>query len=181
MTVIKENTKEARSPRSGLSSTVRMNVTTQTTFRRNDRTKVISLPWGVISNKSRDHLRQLKPQQWLGFKRTHHVNFVGPPQCRDVQKLLHHAMQVDIDDGGQHSLGSQNRSLRTIPAPCLLILTHYSVNKIHWVPLCPKFLLQCSTSSSDMDAFIEGFFGLFFLVPLANLQRGRRSKVWWRG
>lgn len=34
MTVSKENTRDASSPRSGLSSTVRMNVTIQTTFRK---------------------------------------------------------------------------------------------------------------------------------------------------
>lgn len=124
MMVTKENTMEARSPRSGLSSTVRMNVTTQTTFRKNKSTSRIYLPRAVISNKSRDHLPQLNQQQMLGFKCNHHINFVGSPQCRDVQKLLHHAMEVDIDDGGQHSLGSQHRGMRDIP-------TFNSVNKIH--------------------------------------------------
>lgn len=160
MTVIKENTMEASSPRSGLSSTVRMNVTTQTTFRKNNRTNVIRLPWVVISNKSRDPLRPLKRQQSLGFKCAHHVNFVGPPQCRNVQKLLHHAMEVDIDDGGQHSLDSQHRGLRNIPAPCMLIVTHNSVNKIHRIPY-QKLLLQCSSKSLDMDALV-GRFCFFF-------------------
>lgn len=161
MTVIKENTMEARSPRSGLSSTVRMNVTTQTTFTKNNRTNVIHLPWVVISNKSHDHLRPLKRQQSLGFKCAHHVNFVGPPQCRNVQKLLHHAMEVDIDDGGQHSLDSQHWGLRNIPAPCMLILTHNSVNKIHRITY-QKLLLQCSRKSLDMDALV----GLFFFKYL---------------
>lgn len=92
MTVNKENTMEARSPRSGLSSTVRINVTTQTTFSKNNRTKVIYPLQVVISNKSRDRQRQLKRQQQLGFKCTHRVYFVGPPQRRDVQELLHHTM-----------------------------------------------------------------------------------------
>lgn len=133
---------EARSPRSTLSSTVRMNVTTQTTFRKNNGTRVIYPTQVLISNKSRDHQRQLKQEQSLGSKCTHRVNFVGLPECRDVQELLHHAMEVDVDDGGQHSLGIQHRGLRNIPAPCVLILTYYSVNKIHGIPSCQKCLLQ---------------------------------------
>lgn len=141
MTVIRENTMEARSPRSGLSSRVRMNVTTQTTFRKNNGANVIDLP-GVINSN-----RQTNNNNHWALKCTHHVNFVGPPQCRDVQKLLHHAMEVDIDDGGQHSLGSQHRGLRNILALCNLFENHYSVNKIH-----PEM--------NDMDAFVRFFFFL---------------------
>lgn len=53
------------------------------------------------------------------FKCAHHVYLVGPPQCRDVQKLLHHTVEVDIDDGGQHSLHDESMF------HYLLILNHY--------------------------------------------------------
>ena len=41
------------------------------------------------------------------LRNTHCINFVFSPQYRDVQELLHHALEVDIDDASQHCLQCQ--------------------------------------------------------------------------
>lgn len=67
-------------------------------------------------------------------------------------------MEVDKDDAGQHSLGSQHQALRNLKSVNFnSVFTKYIEN------LCvKKILLQCSSKSLDTDAFVGVCFGFFF-------------------
>lgn len=66
-------------------------------------------------------------------------------------------MEVDKDDAGQHSLGSQHQALRNLKSVNFnSVFTKYIEN------LCvKKILLQCSSKSLDTDAFVGVCFGFF--------------------
>lgn len=95
----------------------------------------------------------LKPSNpFFSLSFSHHIYFVGLPEGADVAKLLHHAMQIYINDGSQHCL-KDNIIIYTQKWNTYM---HQQVNSTHGGLIsyllleAPQRVLQSSTRSPEL-------------------------------